>query len=423
MSANELHVAIAGGGLGGLCLAQGLKKAGIRVSVFERDAAPDARTQGYRIHIDPDGSEALHACLPQDLWEVFEATGGVSAQSFTVMTEQLQELLSMGGGRTADPVRMHRSISRITLRRVLLAGLEDSVHWGRRFARYELLPGDRVRAHFEDGSSADTDVLVGADGVHSRVRQQLLPEAGPIDTGRVGIGGTVPLTEAIMEQVPAAMLRDPVMVLPPAPCSLFVAPWRRAKSSNDALRRLGIEAPSEREQDYLICALGGRPEYFGLDAQAEGIEGKALKAAMRAATQRWHPSLRTLVEQLKEEQVFLNRFRTSRPQAAWTPSRVTLIGDAIHSMTPYRGIGGNIALKDARVLCEALTRAVCGQQPLLAAIGEYEAAMRKYGFAAVEDSRRAMEQFTGPKQGLGFAAVKAGMRTVNAVMKLRRGVA
>lgn len=262
MSSAELHVAIAGGGLGGLCLAQGLKRAGIRVSVFERDAAPDARTQGFRIHIDPEGSEALHACLPPELWETFEATGGVSAQSFTVMTEQLQELLSLGHTDSEDEVRKHRSISRITLRRVLLADLEDSVHWGHRVARYELLANDRVRTHFENGSSAEADVLVGADGVHSRVRQQLLPEAGPVDTGRIGIGGTVPLDEQTMKLVPAAMLLDPVMVLPPAPCSLFVAPWRRVKRSNDALRRLGIEEPSEQERDYLICALGGRPGVF-----------------------------------------------------------------------------------------------------------------------------------------------------------------
>lgn len=423
MSGAELHVAIVGGGLGGLCLAQGLKKAGIRVSVFERDAAPDARTQGYRIHINPEGSEALHACLPPELWEIFDATGGVSLQGFTVVTEQLQELLRLGGIGKPDPVRKHRSISRITLRRVLLAGLEDSVQWDRRFTRYEMLAGDRVRVHFETGDPVDADVLAGADGVHSRVRKQLLPGADPVDTGVVGIGGTVPLTEKTMPLVPAMMLHDPVMVLPPAPCSLFVAPWRRPKEASESLRKLGLHKPMAHEHDYLICALGGKPEYFGLDASAQSISGKALKAAMRAVTSGWHPALPALVEQLEEEQIFVNRLRTSRPQPAWTPSRVTLLGDAIHSMTPYRGIGGNIALKDAQVLCGALTRAARSEQTLLVTIGEYESAMRKYAFAAVEDSRRAMEQFTGPKHGLGFAAVKAGMRTMNAVMNLRRGVA
>lgn len=157
--------------------------------------------------------------------------------------------------------------------------------------------------------------------------------------------------------------------------------------------------------------------------EEENIPGKALKVAMRAATAEWHPKLRALIERLPEEEIFLNKLRTSRPQAEWKPERVTLLGDAIHSMTPYRGIGGNIALQDAQVLCAALTRVARGEQELVAAIGEYEAAMREYGFAAVRDSLRAMEQATGPKQGLGFSVVKAGMRTVNAVLKLGRSMA
>lgn len=258
MSGEALRVAIIGGGMGGLCLAQGLKLAGIAVSVHERDASATARPQGYRIHVHPIGSEALHTCLPSKLWEVFVATGGVSSQSFTVMTEQLRELLAVGGLDASDPVRQHRSISRITLRRVLLAGLEKEVHWGRRFVRYEMQPDGPVRAFFEDGSVMDADVLVGADGVRSGVRKQRLPGADPVDTGVVGLGGAIPLTEEMLRLIPAAMLRDPVMVLPPAPCSLFVAPWRRPAHASEQLRKLGIEEPLGDDRDYLICALGGR---------------------------------------------------------------------------------------------------------------------------------------------------------------------
>lgn len=423
MSGMPLSVAIIGGGMGGLCLAQGLKKAGIDVTVHERDASADARPQGYRIHINPEGSEALHACLPPWLWKIFDATGGASTQSFTVMTEQLKELLVWRHMQVdIDPVRKHRSISRITLRRVLLAGLEDAVYWERRFVRYETLENGRVRAFFAGGEVVEADVLVGADGVNSGVRRQLLPGADPVDTGVVGLGGTIPLTDKILTQVPSAMLRDAAMVLPPAPCSLFVAPWRRPKHANEHLKKLGIlESPSD-ERDYLICALGGRPDFFGLPAE-ENIPGKSLKVAMRAATANWHPRLRTLIENLPEEEIFVNRLRTSKPQSAWNPSQVTLLGDAIHNMTPYRGIGGNIALKDASLLCVALTRFTRGEQELRTAIGDYETAMRKYGFAAVADSYRAMEQFTGPKQGVGFAVAKAGMRTANILMKLRSKVA
>src|SRR5215468_5080190 len=61
------HVVIIGGGIGGLALAQGLKKAGVSVAVYERDRAVASRLQGYRVHINPAGGRALHACLPPHL--------------------------------------------------------------------------------------------------------------------------------------------------------------------------------------------------------------------------------------------------------------------------------------------------------------------------------------------------------------------
>ena len=72
------HVVIIGGGIGGLTLAQGLRQAGISAAVYERDRTPTDRLQGYRVHISPAGSLALHARLPPHLFEAFERTAGGS---------------------------------------------------------------------------------------------------------------------------------------------------------------------------------------------------------------------------------------------------------------------------------------------------------------------------------------------------------
>jgi 2-polyprenyl-6-methoxyphenol hydroxylase-like FAD-dependent oxidoreductase len=111
--------------------------------------------------------------------------------------------------------------------------------------------------------------------------------------------------------------------------------------------------------------------------------------------------------------------RTALPVAPWPSSRITLLGDAIHSMTPYRGIGANVALKDAVRLCDALTAAQRGERRLVDAIGGYEAEMRRYGFAAVRKSLRAMEQIVSTRE-LPRTLARTTMRLINAVPPLKR---
>jgi 2-polyprenyl-6-methoxyphenol hydroxylase-like FAD-dependent oxidoreductase len=70
----ESHaVVVVGGGTGGLCLAHGLRRAGIDVAVYERDRTRRDGLHGYRVGISPDGSRALHACLPAELYDTFVA--------------------------------------------------------------------------------------------------------------------------------------------------------------------------------------------------------------------------------------------------------------------------------------------------------------------------------------------------------------
>src|SRR5512142_2829633 len=173
-----LHVLIAGGGLGGLCLAQGLRKHGVRVSVYERDPTPDT-AQGYRIHVNQAGSRALHECLPDALWEAFVATAGQPCAGLGFFTEQLKELLFIEqrriehrpAGAPSDPVTSEHPVSRVALRQVLLGGLGDAVQFGKEVVRYAA-DERSATAFFADGSSAAGDVLVGADGIGSAIRRQ-----------------------------------------------------------------------------------------------------------------------------------------------------------------------------------------------------------------------------------------------------------
>jgi 2-polyprenyl-6-methoxyphenol hydroxylase-like FAD-dependent oxidoreductase len=107
------------------------------------------------------------------------------------------------------------------------------------------------------------------------------------------------------------------------------------------------------------------------------------------------------------------------PVASWPSRRITLIGDAIHSMTPYRGIGANIALRDAALLCRKLAAAAEGETSIETAIHDYERQMRDYGFAAVRSSLQALKQTVGEK-GIGFRCAKLFFRAANAAPPLKR---
>ena len=192
--------------MGGLCLAQGLRKEGISFSIFERDVSKDARRQGYRLRINPPGSAALKGNLPQNLWKLFEDTSAKTVFGFTQIddvtgkvkerTEGMNHLRGIGSQGSGSNVY---TVDRATLRDVLLAELENAVQFGKEFIRYEER-GDKVVVHFLDGMSIEGDLLVGADGVYSRVRRQYVPDFNPIDTDGRAIYGKTQITDEFLQR-------------------------------------------------------------------------------------------------------------------------------------------------------------------------------------------------------------------------------
>jgi 2-polyprenyl-6-methoxyphenol hydroxylase-like FAD-dependent oxidoreductase len=140
-----------------------------------------------------------------------------------------------------------------------------------------------------------------------------------------------------------------------------------------------------------MWALSAKREKFGL-REAEWVDGPALTAAAARLISGWSRAFRDLVGLADPTTISCLPIRTSVPIAPWRTERITLLGDAIHSMTPYRGIGANVAIKDAALLKRALVAAHRGERDLIEAIHDYEAGMRDYGFRAVRNSLKAMHQ-------------------------------
>ena len=425
----SLHVLIIGGGIGGLCLAQGLKKAGVSVAVYERDRTLDARLQGYRLNIEPVGSQALHECLPPDLWEVLVATAGDPGPGMGVFDERLHEFMHQDENtKPTDPAHGMHAVSRVTLRRLLLAGLDDVVHFDKVFTHFQQSESGKVTAFFADGSSATGDVLVGADGARSRVRQQFLPHAKLIDLAAIGVGGKLALTDETSAWLPTPLTTDKNMILPPKHF-LFTSIFRRREHSQEVAMRLGehlrvvgLDEQRLREAedgDYVMWAFVAHRNFF--PASVQGLRGQALRDLVEQSMARWHPDLRRLVASSDAETVERFEFMASQRLKPWPSTNVTLLGDAVHAMPPVGGMGGNTALSDASLLCQQLIAVQRGKSELAPAIHAYEAEMIRYGFKVVRETRL-MLQLAVFRSRFVRAITRTFFRLCGAVPPLRRAV-
>src|SRR5262249_51238096 len=127
---------------------------------------------------------------------------------------------------------------------------------------------------------------------------------------------------------------------------------RRTLALNEARRRASGNL-FDNTRSYLMWALSGKRARLGLDGGAEKLDSSALAPTAARAMAGWAKGFRDLVDLSDPTTISCLPIRTSLPVAAWPTGRITLIGDAIHSMTPYRGIGANIALRDALCLRDA----------------------------------------------------------------------
>ncbi|KAJ4181685.1 hypothetical protein NW767_010462 [Fusarium falciforme] len=365
-------ILISGSGLASLLLAQSLRLSKIPFRIFERDESFIFRAQGYRLRLSTEGLDAIESVLDAKTWEHFwekcGKTGGSGFSAFDAVTGEqtehvIPEKLASRGGKVVG-------IARGDMRRIFAEGCEDHIEWSRNVTGYELTD-DGVRAIFSDGTkSIEGSMLVGGEGIYSKVAKQV--SGGKLkvyDTGARGIHGQAPTTafKGLGEGV--FRLRDGTR----PDGAVFVITNVRPGEMDDPNVEFG-------------WTMGGEPGVIRAPNDDYTIVGKQAADIAKSLSKDWHPRFKPLFDEMNESEAAFWKITCSTPSGVpeWpNEPRVTVIGDAVHSMTPAGGIGANTAVRDSALLGRLL-REAGGYKPGVTAA--YEKEMRVYASEAVNES-------------------------------------
>lgn len=360
----ELDIGIAGGGVGGLTAAIALRRAGYRVTVHEQ--ARQWMRVGADVNLTPNVVKALDGLGGQ----VGAAIRRDGAQpTFRISRDGLSgaetSRLGMGGQAEQRYGAPQVTIHRADLLAALAAELPATcVHFGRRVAGLAQDDGG-VTLAFEDGAQARHDVVIGADGIHSRVRAALFGPESPRFTGVVSFRAVVP-TERVRD-VPEI--------------DAFTKWWGPNPQTQI------VTFPLNQGRETFVFATTGQERWTEESWTSEGSVDE-----LREVYRDFHPEARRLLDAC--DRVLKSALYEREPLPVWTVGTVTLLGDACHPMLPFMAQGAGMAIEDAVVLGRALAGAA-DRPRAAAALQRYEAARRERT-ARIQLASRGNEWMKGP---------------------------
>jgi 2-polyprenyl-6-methoxyphenol hydroxylase-like FAD-dependent oxidoreductase len=377
-------ILISGAGIASLLLARSLHRSNIPFLVFERDASIVFRAQGYRLRLSPGGLDAIEAVLgPEGFQKFYDACGKTGGAGFAAIDPLTGETFESHPSVTSEPLISRDGkvvgISRGDMRKLFLEGCEENVRWSSHITGYEKTD-DGVRAVFADGTkSEEGSMLIGGEGIKSAVAKQLTNGAIKVyDLGSRGIHGQAPtsafkgLGEGVFRMVDENSHPDGKVFL-----------------------MTNVRAQDMDNPDVIFgWTMGGAPGVIRAPNDNYTITGKVAADIAKDLTKHWHPRVKPLFDNMQESEAAFWKITCSSPEGVpeWpNDPRVTLIGDAVHAMTPAGGNGANTAVRDAALLGKLFAEAGGYKEGLTEA---YEKEMRVYGSEAVKQSyTHATEQF------------------------------
>ena len=315
----DLEIAIVGAGIGGLAAAASLRRIGTDVQIYEQ-ASSFARV-GAGIQMTPNAMKVLRGLgLEERLRGIaFEPEFGLNRDFDTGATTNKLPMAKVMEERYGAPfLLMHRADLHTAL-----ASLVPSTILHRNKKLVGLIQGpDSVSLQFADGSCASADLVIAADGVHSRAREIILGPECPRFSGKVAYRTTFP----------ASLLGE---------------------------RRIGAErtkwwGPDRHIVIYYVTR--AQDEIYFVTSQPEDASwmtpelwsAKGSVEELRSAFSTFHPQVKAVLDACPDVHKWALLER--EPLPTWRDRRVVLLGDACHPMTPYMAQGAASALEDAAIL-------------------------------------------------------------------------
>jgi len=352
------NIAIVGGGIGGLAAALALTRRGIEVAVYEQ--APELRELGAGVQISANGTRVLHALgLKEALERVQVLPAGKAIRLWN--TGQTWKLFDLGMESVARYGSPYITIHRGDLHTVIAHGLAQAkpgvIHLNRKCVELTQAP-DHVELRFENGDLVKARLVIGADGVHSVVRENLFGATKPEFCGIIAWRGVVP-----MERVPASISRT------------IGTNW---------------VGPGGHVVHYPLRA-GTLLNFVGMGERDWNVEGWNVRGTTEEAAndfRGWHPDVHAMIRNIDVPYKWGLALRP--PMDAWSKGRCTLLGDACHSMVPLLAQGAVMALEDGLILARAIEKYPHDHE---AALGAYEAARRDRANKVVAGSAAMIPRF------------------------------
>ncbi|KAG0167196.1 hypothetical protein DFQ28_006367 [Apophysomyces sp. BC1034] len=380
-------VLIIGGGMAGLSLAHALKQQGVPYRLFERDQNPNHRAQGW--------SMSLHFCLDPLKKAIDPAHyDTLTAKALVNPRDPATEFAVIDGRTLETLVRFDQHamlaanftayrINRTRFRQWLLEQID--VEWDQRLQSYAV-GEDGVTITMEDGKEVQGSILVGADGVNSVVCEQLI--------GSEEFARTTTVTPVRVLAAARWVDKKGYELVKSFSSTLFMAHGRLETGEIVAMFVAINDISADGDQYQVLWSLS-RYDPEGILPQQETNEGR-LNQAKAWAREAFVDNLSQLVLDSPPDTITAEIKVRERPphetlKANSTNGRVTLVGDAAHPMTMFRGEGGNHAILDSMLLATQLIEAHQDKKSLRDAVDAYLAEMIPRGSNAVLESHQACE--------------------------------